>query len=211
MKIALINGSPKISGSASGCILQELQSLLDSENQAIGAYHIKKPEVGVEEITSLSESDCLVFAFPLYVDGIPAHLLSCLVRLEQHFASTQRDITVYAVANCGFYEGNQNRLALAMMENWSHRAGLQWGQGIGVGAGGMLTSIQNVPLGYGPKKNLGQALKQLAGNILRGAPGENVFINANFPKIAYKLAAELGWVKAAKANGLKRRDLSLRK
>ena len=84
-----------------------------------------------------------------------------LHQLEEYLVTNKKEITVYAVVNCGFYEGRQNSLAIAMMENWCHRAGLRWGQGLGIGAGGMLAGIRNVPLGSGPKKNLGRALEQL--------------------------------------------------
>lgn len=106
MKVALINGSPKISGSASSAILQDLRSLLEADSNAICEYHFRKPVVSPTAVAALSDSDVLVFAFPLYVDGIPSHLLSCLVQLEQSLAKVNREITVYAVANCGFYEGH---------------------------------------------------------------------------------------------------------
>ena len=211
MKIALINGSPKTSGSASGCILQNLRSLLDEEGSVIGEYHLKRPGVSAEEVAALGQSDALVFAFPLYVDGIPSHLLHSLVQLEQSLVKEKQETMVYALANCGFDEGHQNRWALAMMESWCSKAGLMWGQGIGIGAGGMLPAIQSVPLGYGPKKNFGKALQQLAANIANCSADENLFVTANFPKLVYKLAAEAGWVRSAKANGLRWRDLSLRR
>lgn len=211
MKIALINGSPKISGSASGSILQYLRSFLEAETNAIYDCHFKGPVVSAEDVAALSECNVLIFAFPLYVDGIPSHLLSCLVQLEQSLAKVNKEIMVYVVANCGFYEGHQNSLAISMMENWCTKAGLKWGQGIGIGAGGMISGNQNIPLGYGPKKNLGKVLARMAENVCQCASDEHVFITANLPKIVYKLGAEINWWLTAKANGLKRRDLSLRK
>ncbi|WP_346888390.1 hypothetical protein [Clostridium sp. UBA1056] len=41
--------------------------------------------------------------------------------------------------------------------------------------------------------------------------GDNVFITENFPRFAYKLSGELGWRQAIRANGLKRKDLFLKK
>lgn len=115
------------------------------------------------------------------------------------------------MVNCGFYEGHQNKLALEMMENWCVKARLKWGQGIGIGAGGMLSGLKNVPIGHGPKKNLEKAFNQLTNNILNSSSEENIFVNANFPRILYKFAAEMGWRQAIKANGLKRKDLFLQK
>lgn len=212
MKIAFINGSPKIENSASGCILQDLKPFLDCSNNIISEYHFNKGQLSVKEMKKLADCNILVFAFPLYVDGIPSHLLSCLVQLEMFFASiVEKEITVYCLVNCGFYEGHQNKLAVEIMENWCIKAELKWGQGIGIGAGGMLTSLKNVQIGHGPKKNLEKAFKQLADNILKSTSEESIFITANFPRFLYKLAAEIGWRRLISANGLSTRDLFLKK
>jgi len=212
MKIALINGSPKVTNSASGCLLQELKPFLQHDTNVISEHNFRKPQLSIEEMEQLAECNVLVFAFPIYVDGIPSHLLNCLMQLESFFsAKEEKDIIVYSIANCGFYEGHQAAIAIEMMKNWCIKAGLCWGQGVGVGAGGMLTSIKNVPIGYGPKKSLGAAFEKLAKNILEHSSGEDIFITADFPRTLYKLAAEMGWRKSIKANGMKKKDLSLKK
>ncbi len=212
MKIALINGSPKIHESASGCVLHELKALLDNTNHMICEYSFKKPQLSSEEMDNLAECNVLVFAFPLYVDGIPSHLLNCLVQLETLFSAIKEtNILVYSVINCGFYEGRQNELAIEIMENWCIKAGLKWGQGIAIGAGGMLPMLKNVPNGHGLKKNLERALIHLSNNILKSTSGDNICITANFPRILYKLTAEMGWRQSIKANGLKRKDLFFKK
>lgn len=212
MKIAFINGSPKVKDSASGCILEELKEFLEKDSNIISEYCFRKPQVSEKEIEQLIKCDILVFAFPLYVDGIPSHLLNCLIQLEKVFETiNKKDINIYTLVNCGFYEGHQNKLAIEMMENWCLKAGLKWGQGVAVGAGGMISAIKDVPIGRGPKKNLGKALIQFASNILKCDSEENIFITANFPRILYKLAAEMGWRQSINKNGLKRKDLFLRK
>lgn len=133
MKIALINGSPKRKDSASGLILKELQGLIPSENEIINLHFTKKQPVS-SDLELLQDCSIMVFAFPLYVDSLPSHLLSCLVRLEEYLkhAAFSKDCTVYAIANCGFYEGSQNALALDIMENWCSKAGVIWGGGLGM-------------------------------------------------------------------------------
>jgi multimeric flavodoxin WrbA len=212
MKIALINGSPKIKDSASEGILQDLKTFLQVDNNIISEYCFRKSQLGTKDIEQLIENEVLVFAFPLYVDGIPSHLLNCLVQLESCFSQQkEKEVKVYVLVNCGFHEGKQNELAIEIMENWCKKSGLKWGQGVGIGAGGMIGSLKNVPIGKGPKKNLGNAFNKLSSNILKGTSEENLFITANFPRILYKLAAEMGWRQSVKANGLKRKDLFLRK
>lgn len=212
MKIAFIYGSPKAKNSASASLLQELKSLLEQEGIIISDYNFNKPSLDKEEMEQLKGYDIFAFSFPLYVDGIPSHLLNCLTQLETFFASVnEKDIKVYSIVNCGFYEGHQTKLAMEMMENWCLKAGLKWGQGLGIGGGGMMVMIKNVPMGQGPKKSLEKPFRQLANNILNGISEENIFISPSIPRFLYKLAAEMGWRKSIKANGLKIKDLSARK
>ncbi len=81
MKIAFINGSPKIKGSASACILKDLKLFLN--NNIISEYNFNKKKLTLKQMEELARCDILVFAFPLYVDGIPSHLLNCLIQLEK--------------------------------------------------------------------------------------------------------------------------------
>jgi len=212
MRMAFINGSPKKTYSASASLLQELKPFLQKDGITISDYNFNKPSLSKEEMVQLKDYDIFVFSFPLYVDGIPSHLLNCLTQLETFLASIkEKDIKVYSMVNCGFYEGHQTKLAIEMMENWCSKARLKWGQGLGIGAGGMLPMIKNVPLGQGPKRNLEKSLRQLANNILNGTSAEDMYISPNIPRIFYKFAAEMGWRKSIKANGLKKKDLSIQR
>jgi hypothetical protein len=211
MNIALLNGSPKMKESASGTLLEELNQLINKGHSII-ELKLNKKEISTIDLELIKSSDILVFAFPLYVDGIPSHLLYCLKQLEDYFKKRNvTNISVYAMVNSGFYEGEQNMLALEMMKHWCTKTGLLWGQGLGIGAGGMLISTKNIPIGNGPKKNLGNALKTFSFNILNQKSGENIMITANFPRIAYKLAAEAGWRQRIKMNGLQVKDINNKK
>ncbi|MDV4152614.1 hypothetical protein R0131_17440 [Clostridium sp. AL.422] len=216
MKISLINGSPKVKDSASEIILKELKNYLNnnelSKNLSISEYHFRNNKFDNYIIQEVIKSDVLVFSFPLYVDGVPSHLLRCLLQLEESFNKIkEKDIKVYALVNCGFYEGKQNKLAIEIIENWCEKCGIKWGQGLGIGAGPLLHSVKNVPLDHGPKKNLGKAMTIISNNILNNSRDNNLFINANFPRFVYKIVGEMGWKKAIKANNLKVKDLNIRK
>lgn len=207
MKIGLINGSPKMNGSASELFLEELKPFINTNNEIV-SFEFHKPEIGPEQLAELPLCEALVFAFPLYVDSIPSHLLNCLSDLEETFSKSEKEITVYALVNCGFFEGVQNDIALEIMENWCKKAHLKWGQGIGIGGGPMMAFLKSVPMGHGPKKNLGHAFSILSNNILKGESGETLFVSPNFPRSAYIFSAHRGWVRQAKANGLKKKELS---
>lgn len=203
MNIAFINGSPKVKGSASQAILNDLKTFLSS--QTISEVHFNKPKVTAEQLETLKKCDALVFSFPLYVDSVPSNLLACLIILEKELKSLP--ITVYALCNNGFYEGIQNRHALSVIKNWSVKTKLVWGQGVGVGCGGMMTGLANVPVGKGPKKNIGIAFNVFSDNIKEKKTGENIYVNANFPRFLYKLMAHFGWKQEIKKNGKSVKDL----
>jgi hypothetical protein len=42
---------------------------------------------------------------------------------------------------------------------------------------------------------------------VNGKEEDSIFISPNFPKFAYKISAQIGWKKQAKANGLMVKDL----
>ncbi len=211
MKIAFINGSPKAKNSTSEYVLQTLKPLLLDEHEIIeNRFRISK--LSNHDLEQISECNILVFAFPLYVDGIPSHLLNCLYQMETFFKTiSTKKMSVYSLVNSGFYEGQQNAIALEIMKNWCEKVKFNWGQGIGIGGGGMLPTLVGVPEGQGPKKNLSHALKIIACNISTGTTADDIFICPNLPRFAYKLGAEMGWRQQSKANGLKREDLFLKR
>lgn len=210
MKIALINGSPKYKNSSSEAALNDLQTCLSKDIEIVN-FNFKKSFLANEEVEALFDFDVLVFAFPLYVDGVPSHLLNCLCQIEEAAKNVKdKSITVYAIANCGFYEGHQNKWAISIMKNWCAKAGFKWGQGIGLGCGGALVSMSGLALGTGPKSGMGAAFKSLSDNIHNKSQANDVYLTLNFPKFLYKLMAEFGWRQSIKKNGLKVRDLSRR-
>jgi len=208
MNIGLISGSPKDKDSSSEILLEDLSRLLPTEH-TIQKFHFNKPVVTEQDINNLRNCSAWVFSFPLYTNGIPSHLLSCLKQLEQADCKG-KDIRVYAISNCGFYEGTRNKYAIANMEIWCEKAGLTWGMGIGFGGGSGMVHLKSIPLGKGPKKNLGKSLSALSGAISEKASKDNHYITLNIPMFVYKLLAGGSWKKLIKANGGKVKDLDKR-
>ena len=205
MKIALISGSPKVNNSASSTILEDLAVSLGNTAEIVNlGFH--SPSVSKEIIDELVKAEAWVFSFPLYVDGIPGHLLSCLIQLEEANIHNP-EIHIYGIVNCGFYEGIQAEFALKLLQNWCLKTGFIWSGGIGVGGGGGLAMMPKLESGHGPGAPIDKALKEFSDIILKKGTGENNYVSVAFPRFLYKMAAQLGWRQMIKANGGKVRDL----
>jgi len=200
MRIALINGSPKKKESVSGFLLEELKGKFSGEAEVL-EIGLHDAEVSEEVFEKLAGAEAWVFACPLYVDGLPGHLLSCLSQLEKRPVQGTKPL-IYGVVNCGFYEGIQTETALALLQNWSARAGYSWAGGTGVGGGGAILMVPE-----GPRAPIDGALEEMAEKILRRKTQENRFVTVAFPRFLYQISGQIGWRKMIKANGGRARDL----
>ncbi len=211
MNILLMSGSPKKHGSASRSILLGLEKYISgkAEQAAPGSVITHSHALDADIAEKAAGCNALVIAFPLYVDGIPSHLLTVMEKLERS-AVISPDTRIYAIVNCGFYEGEHSEAALEMAKHWCDRCGAVWGGGLGFGGGGGLDMMDNVPMGYGPKKSLGDGLQSIAEDIFDGSGIDCRYAHVDFPAFLYKLGGQSGWVQRAKASGLKRKDLSKR-
>lgn len=215
MKIALLNGSPKAKNSSSKILLADLKrSLL--EQPEIVETSLRSTTVSEKTVTELQTADVWVISCPLYVDGIPGHLLSCLAEFEKYHrkkynrengTSEQHNIHVYGIVNCGFYEGIQAETALEILENWCAKAGFIWSGGIGVGGGGALAMMNSPKPGTGPKAPVDKALQAMADKILQRKIQPNCYVSVAFPRFLYKMAAQMGWRQLIRANGGRAKDL----
>ena len=113
--------------------------------------------------------------------------------------------TVYAIVNCGFYEGEQAALALKILENWCAKAGFVWGGGLGMGGGGAIPTLAATE--KGPMVPICRALAGLGERIARGEGGENQYCTVAFPRFLYRLAGQMGWRQGIRQNGGRAKDL----
>lgn len=212
MRIALINGSPKTNKSSSGILLTDLKKcILDhvSVKTELKEICLRESTVSTKVLEEMKDAEVWVIACPLYVDGIPAHFLSCLIQLQECGWQNHKTY-VYGIVNCGFYEGIQAEYALDIMRNWCIKTGLNWCGGLGVGGGGGLGKMPAASNGHGPKAPIEKALCAMTDKIFQREVQENIYVSVAFPRFLYKMAAQMGWRQMIKANGGKIRDLSKR-
>ncbi len=206
MKIALINGSPKCKESASGALISDFLSCAYEKCDCV-EIKMNKPKLTDDVIETLAECEVWVFFYPTYVDGAPGHLISCFTEIEKN-KDKFGEKYIYAVSNCGFYDGKQCEWALEIARHWSRRCGFTFGGGIGVGGGGALTVLLNMKPGDKPKSKIDKSLNYLLEKILEENSFENFYTTISLPRAIYKAAAELGWGNSLVKNGKKRRDIS---
>ena len=135
MKTVLINCSPKkrFCASAYFLFLQRLFVCGEKVNEKL-----RTPADCACILEQLRDAQAVVFGVPLYVDGVPSHVLRFLEEMETFCRENDLKLSVYCVANNGFIEGKQNEPLMRVYENFCVRAGLAWGGGVGIGGGVML-------------------------------------------------------------------------
>ena len=135
MKTVFINGSPKKRFCASAYFLF-LQRLFVGGKKV--SLKLRTPADHEAILKELDDAQAAVFALPLYVDGVPSHVLRFLEKMEAYCKEKGLRLNVCSIANNGFIEGKQNEPLIQVMEHFCQRAGLTWGGGVGIGGGVML-------------------------------------------------------------------------
>lgn len=135
MKTVFINGSPKKKLSASS-YLSAMQRLFIKGEKVTKQLRNKNDYESIFE--ELKDADTIVLSLPLYVDGLPSHVLAFLEEAEMFFRENDLHPNLYCIANNGFIEGRQNEPLMQVLENFCFRAGINWRGGIGIGGGVML-------------------------------------------------------------------------
>lgn len=203
-KTVLLNGSMRGNKSNSLKFLNYLNARLDGKAEVINLskYMSKQDEL----IKILLSAETIVFGMPLYVDGVPGHVLRIMERMEREESVPKR---IYVVSNMGFYESVQLKNLMSQVKTWSEACGYEYGGGVAIGAGEMLNMfVDSKSSGKGPGKNVTNGLDELASRIMSTKGAGDIYADCNgFPRSLYMMAANSSWPLDAKKNGLKKKDL----
>ncbi len=145
MKTVMIDASPKKKGSVSGHILNMQRIMLGG---IIIKEKLRTPGDHTRILEQLRDADAVVFSLPLYVDGIPSHVLAFMEKMEAFCREHSLQLQLYVISNAGFIEGNQNRALMQVFENFCDRCKIGWGGGIGIGGGVMVNVMRILLLVY---------------------------------------------------------------
>lgn len=158
-------------------------------------------------VSELKQADAFVIGAPLYVDGLPAQAVKLMELLLEDYKGEIPRLPVYVVSNLGFYEAEQIRHLLAMIENWCKRMGLAYGGGLAVGSGPMVRALEKMPLKKGLLKDAGRGIEKLAYAIINRKKLKNYYVRTMIPRLVYLKAAHMSFDKTAKENGLEVREV----
>lgn len=205
----LLNCSLRGEGANSRVFLEKVKENINKEVSLINlSKYLNSDDELVEQLIGAKE---IVFAMPLYVDGLPSAVIKLMERLSQ--IKGNREKNIYVIVNMGFFESKQISNLLDMMKKWCSEVGYNYCGGLAVGAGEMVGPLmQKIPMDKGPVKNAGEALLRMIECIETGKAFDDYYANANgFPRFAYIMIANRNWVRQIKANGMKKADLYRRK
>ncbi|NTU98210.1 MAG: NAD(P)H-dependent oxidoreductase, partial [Chlorobiaceae bacterium] len=205
----LLVGSPRMAKSTSASLGGYLFEKLAEQGVRTETVQIYKtfgnPEKMASLLESVDRSELVVLAFPLYIDSIPAPVLSVLRAIGQHRRGQARSGKFVAVANSGFIESHHNENALASCAVFAKEAGFSWMGSVAIGGGeGLVHGKPFSELG-GPaipyRKNLDLVAQALAS-------GKSVPVEARMqlgkpftPGWIYRAVGSYGWKKQARRNG----------
>jgi hypothetical protein len=136
MNILVLNGSPKKRGGASKYFSGILKRMLF--NNSFTEFSLRGAGKYNEIFEQMKTADALILSLPLYIDGVPSHVLRFLKEAERFCNDNACRFKLYVISNNGFIEGRQNQTHLEQLRNWCGRAGVTWGGGLGIGGGVML-------------------------------------------------------------------------
>lgn len=206
MKLYIFNASPKASNSASEALIRDFVLLYNHEYEIIPLHSNTDPQIAISAFCDIYENlGNALFAFPVYLDGIPSHLLSVLCQIAERSqfmprrAEPSKKPGIYSIVNCGFCDGHNAKYALEIMKNWSRRAGFSWKMGMGVGGCAGYSSSQSAP-GHGIKRKIGSSMKKMIEILESEKENENIYTRTTYPEPIYRIGAHISFAAQARKN-----------
>ncbi len=209
-KVTLLVGSPRMAKSSSaalgGYLLDQLAGLgLATEtHQIYHALHDERKRSAM--LDAIDRADLCILAFPLYVDSLPAPVLTLMRTIHERRAGKSPKGAFAAIANCGFIESSQNESSLGSCATFAKAAGFRWMGSITIGGGeGLVHGRPLAELG-GPVTPYKKALDLVAVALAAGEPvpekARQQLAKPFIPGWIYRFVGSMDWKKQARKNGI---------
>ena len=207
-KLVWINGSPRSDKeSASHQMIEYLTNILTPHYDTFLEFSALKFSLQstklFEHFKEVLSSQVLVIVSPLYADSMPSSLLDYLYQFESftkaHPELVTHPLKVYGYINCGFLGGQQNYIALEILEHFSHRMNFTWCGGLGIGSGAMLAStLHTVPRKAKMQQPIYEGLdafiSALQTQISISSPNKQLLVTQNFSPSIFNFSLNMSWI-----------------
>lgn len=127
-KLIVINGSPRPAVSNSKKYITLFSRYYKGDIQVFNA--LSKDYSG--HIEALRKADSMLLVFPLYADALPVSLMNFLKVVD---AERINSLKVHIMINCGFFEPEQNNIAIDMLHLFCERNDFQIGACLSIASG----------------------------------------------------------------------------
>ena len=209
-KAVLLVGSPRGEKRASRALGKRLLAGIAERGAVVEIHSIYGAWASEAKMAALLDAvdaaKLVVFAFPLYVDHLPA----LVVRLCERIAARrggQRPAArprLAALVQCGFPETIQNQPAIDIMRRFAELAGFEWAGGLAMGMGGAVEGrLAGKPSGM--LRNVVRGLDLAAAALAEGNPippeAVEAFGRSLMPTRLYFAVANLNWKRTARKTG----------
>lgn len=134
----------------------------------------------------------IVLVFPLYADALPVGLLDFLKTLESMPPVSRPTVSV--MINCGFFEYQQNALAVRMLRLFCAQNGYPVGSVLMIGSG---EAILDSPFRFVARRGI----RRFARSVLSGRYGE-YHLTMPLPKRLFVMASTVYWSNYGKRHGI---------
>lgn len=189
-KIMIINGSPRAPKSNSKRYAEIFAGYCGSTP---AEYFNLTRRNHAELCGRMAEFTDIVLVFPLYADSLPVGLLDFLKTMESMQPASRPVISV--MINCGFFEYQQNDLAVEMIRLFCRKNGYRFGSVLKIGSG---EAILDIP---GFRLLVKRKIRRFAASVLASGYGE-FHVTMPLPKRLFVMASTIYWSNYGKKYGV---------
>jgi len=212
MNAFLLVGSPKGRKSASYLLGSMLAEGIRERGGTVseGMVHegLRSEDDTARLLDSVDAADLVIFAFPLYIDSLPAPFTRLLERIAERRARVvpAGSPRLAVVVQCGFPEAHQCGTAVGICQLFAERTRMRWAGALAMGMGGSVGGDPRKLPGGG--KNLlaaiGIASESLANGGAIPEAATELFAKPLMPRWMYTMVGNLGWRMQLRKNKARR-------
>ncbi len=196
-KLMIVNGSPRPAGSNSKLYSDIFLKYYKGETVE---YFARKKECYDALISAMTTCSDVLFVLPLYTDGLPVCMLELFKKID--LSDIEAKPQVHIMINCGFYEPEQNNVAVDIICHFCKQQGMSVGSVLKIGSG---EGFPSTPLMF----YLRRTIKKFAKTVNSTEPKE-LMVTMPISAKSFVKAANKFWIKRAAKLGVEESRLSER-